>query len=73
MKTRLVGHSKTLTIPKEYSVPVGTEFDVSQNADGSLLFKPADRNPFEGDWYHKDLRQTDITLGSEVLDSEWAQ
>ncbi|QEA53943.1 type II toxin-antitoxin system PemI/MazE family antitoxin [Loigolactobacillus coryniformis] len=71
VKVRTVGNSTTLTIPKAFNIAPGTEFEVDQQRDGSIVFKPKHRNPFEGDWFNADLKQTDVTSDAEEIDSEW--
>lgn len=71
VKVRTVGNSTTLTIPKEFGVAPGTEFEAEQQRDGSIVFKPKHRNPFEGNWFDADLKQADVTSNMEDLDSEW--
>ncbi|MFD1466447.1 type II toxin-antitoxin system PemI/MazE family antitoxin [Lapidilactobacillus mulanensis] len=71
VKVRTVGNSTTLTIPKEFKVEKGTEFEAEQHSDGSIVFKPKHRNPFEGDWFNQNLKQVDIMTEAEDLDSEW--
>ncbi|BDR59629.1 type II toxin-antitoxin system PemI/MazE family antitoxin [Xylocopilactobacillus apicola] len=74
VKTRIVGNSKTVTIPKAFNVAKDTEFTVKQLKNGSIIYTPVHihRNPFEGDWFNEDLRQIDVTDGEEILDSEWS-
>lgn len=72
VKARAVGNSTTLTIPAEFKVNKGEEFEVTQLADGSIVFKPEHKNPFEGDWFNMDLKQTDISEMVEDLASEWS-
>lgn len=71
VKARTVGHSVTLTVPKQLDVKEGQEFDVTRKPDGAIVFMPKHRNPFEGNWYNTDLKQEDTLEGGEVLDSEW--
>lgn len=71
VKARAVGHSVTLTVPKQLRVEEGQEFDVQRKADGAIVFTPKHRNPFEGDWFNTDLKQSDVLGDQEVLDSEW--
>ena len=71
IKVRKVGNSMTLTIPKSFNVACGTRFKAELNDDGSIVYRPEHRNPFEGDWFKEDLRQVDVTNHHEVLDSEW--
>lgn len=72
VKARKVGHSVTLTVPKQLLVEEGQEFDVQRKADGAIVFIPQHRNPFEGDWYNADLKQNDVLGDQEVLNSEWS-
>ncbi|MDA5386705.1 type II toxin-antitoxin system PemI/MazE family antitoxin [Loigolactobacillus backii] len=52
IKARKVGNLTVLTIPKEFNVKKGTEFEVKQRNDGSIIFKPKHRNPFVGNWFN---------------------
>ncbi|BAP86330.1 hypothetical protein LOOC260_118240 [Paucilactobacillus hokkaidonensis JCM 18461] len=71
VKARIVGNSTTLTVPAEIKISKGTEFEVEQLNDGAIIFKPKHRNPFEGNWFKTDIKQTDVTTDMEDLDSEW--
>ena len=71
IKARKVGNSVTLTIPKSFNVAPGAKFKAELKADGSIVYRPEHRNPFEGHWFKEDLRQTDVMNDREVLDSEW--
>ncbi|GGE26958.1 type II toxin-antitoxin system PemI/MazE family antitoxin [Streptococcus himalayensis] len=41
VKTRQVGNSISLTIPKELGIEIGQEYTVYKASDGSLLFSPS--------------------------------
>ncbi|WKF85855.1 type II toxin-antitoxin system PemI/MazE family antitoxin [Lacticaseibacillus pantheris] len=71
VRARKVGHSIALTVPRELDVKNGQEFEVHRENNGAIVYSPKHRNPFEGGWFNKDLRQTDILDNREVLDSEW--
>lgn len=70
IKARAVGNSIILTIPKEFNIAPGSEFEVEQHRDGSIVFVPKHRNPFEGNWFNDDLKQADVTIDTENLDNE---
>jgi len=40
VKARRHGHSTVLSIPKSIKVPANTEFNVSQDNDGTIIFRP---------------------------------
>lgn len=71
VKVRTVGNTNILTIPKAFNVTPGIEFEVEQQSDGMIVFKPRHRNPFEGNWFNTDLKQIDITLERAELGHEW--
>lgn len=69
---RKVGNSMTLTVPKSFNVKSGEEYTAEIDRDGTIIYRPAHKNPFEGDWFKEDIKQTDDMTGdTEVLDSEW--
>ncbi|MDR0199749.1 MAG: AbrB family transcriptional regulator [Streptococcaceae bacterium] len=47
MRTRKVGASVAITLPKELNIPVDKDFIVSKTADGSLIFVPKIKNPLD--------------------------
>lgn len=47
VKTRRVGNSTTITIPKEFDIPTGTEYSVYKGSDGTLLLSPSKENLLE--------------------------
>ncbi|MFC6314398.1 type II toxin-antitoxin system PemI/MazE family antitoxin [Lapidilactobacillus achengensis] len=71
VKARNVGNSIVLTVPNGIKVYQGAEYIVSQSSDGTITYQLKHRNPFEGDWFKEDIRQTDILGDSEVLADEW--
>lgn len=72
IKVRRVGNSVTLTIPKSFNVAPGAKFKAELQDDGSIVYRPEHRNPFEGHWFKEDLHQEDVMNDHEVLDSEWS-
>ncbi|WP_082623431.1 type II toxin-antitoxin system PemI/MazE family antitoxin [Limosilactobacillus ingluviei] len=72
IKVRKVGNSVTLTIPKPFNISVGAQFKAKLQDDGSIVYRPEHRNPFEGNWFREDLHQKDVMNEREVLDSEWS-
>ena len=46
---RKVGHSITLSLPKQYAVDAGVEFLSYQTKNGSILFSLKIAHPFESD------------------------
>ncbi|USS89005.1 AbrB/MazE/SpoVT family DNA-binding domain-containing protein [Fructilactobacillus cliffordii] len=73
VKLRKVGDARVLSVPQAVVAKVGTTFTVKQTVDGSIIYTPERANPFEGDWFHHDLKQTDVTTEiNEFLDNEWS-
>lgn len=52
-------HINVLTIPKEIQVVPGAKYAVTQHSDGTLVYTPQHRNPFQGNWFKKKLTQTE--------------
>lgn len=71
VKVRKVGNSKAITIPKDLKVSDDERFEVRREADGTLIFTPAHKNPFEGNWFQKDIKQDDISKDLDISESEW--
>ena len=46
VKSRKVGNSVTLTIPRKLNVGIGEEFFVYKGVDGVIVFAPKISNPF---------------------------
>lgn len=46
VKTRKVGNSVSLSIPKQLNIEVGKEYVVYQSKNGGLIFSPKLQNPF---------------------------
>lgn len=40
VKARQVGNSLSITIPKEFEIPQGQEYNVYKGSDGTLIFTP---------------------------------
>jgi hypothetical protein len=71
VKSRKVGNSRVLTIPKELDDGKVAEYEVFRSEDGAYLFLPAFSNPFkDGTADVLDLRMTDEFAGVRLLDSE---
>lgn len=71
IKVRKVGNSVTLTIPKSFNISPGAQFKAELQDDGSIVYRPEHRNPFEGNWFKEDLHQKDVMNDREILYSEW--
>lgn len=55
VKTRKVGASTGLSIPKTFDIQIGSEFVSYKCKNGSLIFTPKIENPFSSDMaYEKD-------------------
>ena len=67
VKTRKVGNSLTITIPKELAVEVGQEFTVYKGVDDIIVLAPKIANPFDGE---TDLRMEDDFKEVKLLDHE---
>ena len=67
VKTRKVGNSVTVTIPKTLNVPEGQEMFVYKGVDNVIVLAPKIADPFSGD---ADLRMEDDFEGVKFLDSE---
>jgi len=67
VKSRKVGNSTTLTIPKELNVGIGEEFFVYKGVDGVIVFAPRMKNPFG---VIGSFPMSDEWEGVEILDSE---
>lgn len=67
VKTRKVGNSVTVTIPKTLNVPEGQEMFVYKGVDNVIVLAPKIPDPFSGG---ADLRMEDDFEGVKFLDSE---
>ena len=67
VKTRKVGNSLTVTIPKNLGMTEGQEMVVYKGIDGVIVLAPKIPDPFSGD---ADLRMEDDFEGVKFLDSE---
>ncbi|HEP6064804.1 type II toxin-antitoxin system PemI/MazE family antitoxin [Streptococcus pyogenes] len=47
VKTRQIGNSLSITIPKEFEIPQGQEYNVYKGRDGTLIFSPSKENLLE--------------------------
>lgn len=68
VKTRKVGNSVTITIPKELGIPTGQEFLVQKGRDNVIMLVPKIPNPFNG---KTDLHMEDDFDGVVLLDNEY--
>lgn len=68
VKTRKVGNSLAVTIPKSLHVEEGTEFVVSKGRNNVIMLVPKISNPFDG---VTDLRMGDDFEGVQLLNDEW--
>ncbi|KRL93965.1 hypothetical protein [Limosilactobacillus equigenerosi] len=71
IKVKKIGESLALTIPESFKVASDADYNVEMLADGTIVYRPSHRNPFEGNWFKENIKQVDITEESGVLDSEW--
>ena len=67
VKTRKVGNSLTVTIPKNLGMTEGQEMVVYKGIDGVIVLAPKLKDPFDG---ITDLRMTNDFEGVRSLDSE---
>lgn len=67
VKTRKVGNSLTVTIPKNLGMTEGQEMVVYKGIDGVIVLAPKLKDPFDG---ITDLRMTNDFEGVGSLDSE---
>ena len=67
VKTRKVGNSLTVTIPKALDVPEGQEMVVYKGADNVIVLAPKIADPFSE---VADLRMENDFEGVKLLDSE---
>ncbi len=68
VKTRKVGNSVTVTLPKDLGVPTGEEFIIKKGKNNVIMLVPKIKNPFDG---KTDLRMTDDFDGVVLLDNEY--
>ena len=67
VKTRKVGNSLTVTIPKNLGMTEGQEMVVYKGIDGVIVLAPKLKDPFDG---ITDLRMTNDFEGVKIIDSE---
>ena len=67
VKTRKVGNSLTVTIPKNLGMTEGQEMVVYKGIDGVIVLAPKLKDPFDG---IADLRMTNDFEGVKIIDSE---
>ena len=67
VKTRKVGNSLTVTIPKNLGMTEGQEMIVYKGIDGVIVLAPKLKDPFDG---IADLRMTNDFEGVKIIDSE---
>jgi hypothetical protein len=46
VKTRAVGHSIVVSVPKSFGIETGKEYSVAIDDLGTITFEPIDVNPF---------------------------
>ncbi|MBP2622634.1 type II toxin-antitoxin system PemI/MazE family antitoxin [Streptococcus oricebi] len=68
VKTRKVGNSVTVTLPKEFGIPIGQEFIIEKGRGDTLILAPKRKNPFDG---ITDLSMEDDFAEVRLLDSEF--
>lgn len=68
VKTRKVGNSVTVTIPKNLGIPIGKEFIIQKGRNNVIMLVPKIPNPFDG---KLDLRMEDDFKGVVLLDNEY--
>jgi len=68
VKTRKVGNSITVTIPKELGIESGQEFIIEKGRQNVILLVPKLDNPFDG---ISDLRMTDDFENMRLSENEW--
>lgn len=69
-RVRRVGDSLVLTVPKSFNVELGAVYTAEIKSNGIITYRPAHKNPFEGNWFKNDIKQTDdITEDDEILDN----
>jgi len=67
VKTRKVGNSTTITLPKELDVKIGIEFTAYRGVDGVIVLAPKIENPLDK---LEPFRMEDEFEDVEWLDSE---
>lgn len=60
VKTRQVGNSITITIPKELEIPTGKEYTIYKGSDGTILLSPGKENLLE--------KETDSLIREKLID-----
>ncbi|MGT2926877.1 type II toxin-antitoxin system PemI/MazE family antitoxin [Streptococcus cuniculipharyngis] len=67
VKTRKVGNSITVTLPKDLGITTGQEFLIEKGRNDVIILVPKIPNPFNGS---DDLTMTDDFGGVALLDHE---
>lgn len=67
VKTRKVGNSVTVTLPKDLGITTGQEFLIEKGRNDVIILVPKIANPFNGS---EDLAMTDDFEGVTLLDHE---
>lgn len=67
VKTRKVGNSVTVTLPKDLGVDTGQEFLIQKGDNDIIILVPKVPNPFDG---KTDLTMDDDFEGVRLLDNE---
>ncbi|WP_407888722.1 type II toxin-antitoxin system PemI/MazE family antitoxin [Levilactobacillus sp. N40-8-2] len=64
---RKSGNSRVLTLPADFDVNIGTEFEVSKAEDGSVIYRPLEhQNIFDSqEWQEYDY-QSDLNNDPEL-------
>lgn len=72
IRVQKIGNSLVLTIPKSFSVKSGDEYTAEIDPNGTIIYRPVHKNPFEGSRFNENIKQTDVMNGDNViLDREW--
>lgn len=67
VKTRKVGNSVTVTLPKDLGITVGQEYLIEKGRNDVIMLVPKRANPFDG---HLDLQMEDDFEGIQLLNHE---
>lgn len=67
VKTRKVGNSVTVTLPKDLGIDIGQEFLIEKGRNDIIMLVPKIANPFNG---IDDLSMEDDFEGVKLLDNE---
>jgi len=67
VKTRKVGNSVTITIPRELDISIGKEYCVYKGVDDIIVFAPKIENPLVNS---EPIQMPDEFEGAHILDTE---